>query len=182
MVGLNLKMLVLFQCLTDYSSVQAGIKWLMAALCEWWWEGKQCLSSLSPARWPSKAPSNPTCLKCTPQDFHNRFVFCWSSFGRQFISSERKGHLHSALSSGTITAHLIPNWSCRDEIRHGECSWTLTVTTAVDVSISALYLVCLMRVLTCTAKKEISPPTHTHILTVPWMPTFLDFSVFVMHP
>lgn len=43
-------------------------------------------------------------------------------------------------------------------LRHGECSWTLTVTTAVDVSISALYLTCLVRVITCTAKKEICPP------------------------
>lgn len=40
----------------------------------------------------------------------------------------------------TLTAHLNSNWSWHKDIRHGECSWTLTVATAVDVSGSALYL------------------------------------------
>lgn len=92
----------------------------------------------------------------------NRCLFCLSPFGRLFIYLERKGYLHSALSIGTVTAHLIPNWSWHEDIRQRECSWTLTVATAVDVSISALYLMCLVRVVTCTAKKETIPPTLTH--------------------
>lgn len=161
------KCLVLFfLCLMNYSSVQTVIKWLMAALCEWQCEGERCHSSLSPARWPLKAPFKSNILKVHSK----RLLLTESSpvgapFGHLCISTERKGYLHSVLSSGTITAHLIPNWSCRDEIRHGECSWTLTVMTAVDVLISALYLVCLMRVVTCTAKKEASPPTHTYTHT-----------------
>lgn len=113
----------------------------------------------------------------------NRCVFCLSSFGCLFFSLEREGYLHSALSGETITAHLIPNWSWREDIRHRECSWTLTVATAVDVSISALYLMCLVRVVTCTAKKETTPPTHTLTRSQSsWMPTILDCSVFLTHP
>lgn len=112
----------------------------------------------------------------------NRCLLCLSPFGRLFIYLERKGYLDSTLSIGTVTAHLIPNWSRREDIRQWECSWTLTVATAVDVSISALYLKCLVRVVTCTAKKETTPP-HRHIntLMVLLMPPIQDYSVFVTH-
>ena len=73
--------------------------------------------------------------------------------------------MHSALSSGTMIAHLISNWSWHEDMTHGECSWTLTVATAVDVPISALYLLCLVRVVIYTAKKETTPPPHTHTHT-----------------
>lgn len=66
--------------------------------------------------------------------------FVWALLDVCSSLYERKGYLHSALSSRTITAHLNSNWSWHEDIRHGECSWTLTVATAVDVSRSALYL------------------------------------------
>lgn len=56
--------------------------------------------------------------------------FGWALLDVCSSLQKEKGYLHSALSSGTITAHLIPNWSWREDIRHGECSWTLTVATA----------------------------------------------------
>lgn len=82
-----------------------------------------------------------------------------------FCGSLCKGYLHSAHSSWAVIAHLISNRSWREDIWHGECSWALAVATAVDVSISALYSMCLVRVVTCTAKKETTPPTHTFTQT-----------------
>lgn len=97
----------------------------------------------------------------------NRYVFWLSPFGLK----KRNGYLHSGLRSGTVIAHLIPNWSWREDIRHGECSWTLTDATAVDVSTSALYFMCLCEGgnLHCQERTPTSlslslPPTplHTH--------------------
>lgn len=126
-----------------------GYQWLMALFCEWQCEGERLRFWLSPAEWPSNAPSSSIYYKCTPDYVClSRSVSQIRAFGWALVDVcssplKREGDLHSALSGRTITAHLIPNWSWREDIRNGECSWTLTAPTAVDVSISALYLICM---------------------------------------
>lgn len=102
---------------------------------------------------------------------YKRYVFWLSPFGLTL----KNGYLHSGLSSGTVIAHLIPNWSWREDIRHGECSWTLTDATAVDVSISALYFMCLCEGgnLHCQERPPPSlsvPCSPSYTLTVLWKP------------
>lgn len=108
--------------------------------------------------------------------------FCLSPSGRLFISLWKKpSDLHSALNSQTITAHLNSNWSRHEDIRHGECSWILTVTTAVDVSRSALYLNVLdegghLHCQEGICPSQTSPDTHA-----PECQTW-GCSVLAMHP
>lgn len=143
----------------------------MAPLCEWQCEGRllhSCLALHGDPQSHLQVQYTTSALQMTfPQlQCVTDMSFWLSSFRCLFVALVRNGYLHSALCSGTQTEHLIPNRSWHEDIRHGECSWTLTVTTAVDVSISALYLMCLVRVVTCTAKKETRPPTHTYTHTL----------------
>lgn len=183
LVWIKTFLVALFLRLTDCSSVHTVIKWLTAPPL-WMTMWGRALTFPRSGLHGDLQTHLQVQYTTLPMTFIwvqvcNRYVFWLNPFGRLF-SAERRGYSHSALSSGTITAHLIPNWSWHEDIRHGECSWTLTIVTAVDVSISALYLMCLVRVVTCTAKKETSPPTYT--LTVLWMPIILDRCVFVRHP
>lgn len=161
-------------------------RWLMASLCEWQCEGKCSMLLLAQPRTVTFKRT----FVSDVQQVHSiwfirvtvcqRQVFQLSPFGCLLTTFKKEiGYLHSAPSSRTIIAHLIPNWSWHEDIRHGECSWTLAVVTAVDVSISALYFMCLVRVVTCTAEKETTPHTHSLVL---WIPTILDYCVFATHP
>lgn len=105
--------------------------------------------------------------------------FCLSPSGRLFISLWKEhSDLHSALRSRTITAHLNSNWSRHEDIRHGECSES-SLSRPLWMFQEVLYiLMCWMRVVTCTAKKESAPPehplTHTPLNARHWMVQCVD--------
>lgn len=134
LVWIKTFLVVLFLCLTDYSSVRYQVTNGSPLWMTMWGQVLTFLAQPCKVTFKRTFKSNILQVHSKRHLLESKCVtdmcFGWALLDVCSLLQKEKGYLHSALRSGTITAHLIPNWSWREDIRHGECSWTLTVATA----------------------------------------------------